>query len=295
MARFENTIGRYVWLDVQGTEYRVYYEESGTGIPMVCQHTAGSDGKQWRQFLNDSDITASFRVIAPDLPYHGKSLPPESTDWWAREYRLTKSFFIDFHLAFKRALGLEKPVFIGSSMGGHLAPDLALACPDEYRVAIGLEAGLKTGTGTPDELRANWRYFRHPRVNGPDRIAAAMYLINGPESPEPWKREVAWTYSQGAPGVFAGDLNYYNIEHDLRETAHLIDTSRCPVIIMNGEYDPGTGFKEGEELAAAIKGATFIPMPGLGHFPMTEDFPRMKPFLMPVLNRIVSGDLGKIA
>jgi pimeloyl-ACP methyl ester carboxylesterase len=122
-------------------------------------------------------------------------------------------------------LDCEKPVFIGSSMGGHLAPDLALACPDEYAAVIGLEAGLKTGAGSDDDIRTAFRYFRHPRVNGADRAAAAMYCINGPLSPEKYKREVAWSYSQGAPGVFAGDLNYYNIEHDLRETAHLIDTA----------------------------------------------------------------------
>jgi hypothetical protein len=40
--------------------------------------------------------------------------------------------------------------------------------------------------------------------------------------------------------------------HDPRETAHLIDTARCPVYIMNGAYDPSTGFKEGEELVAKI-------------------------------------------
>lgn len=292
MARFEAATGRYVWLEVQGVEYRVYFEEAGRGIPLICQHTAGSDGKQWRHFLEDPDLTNRFRVIAPDLPYHGKSLPPESQEWWATEYRLTKSFFIDFHLALKRALGCEKPVFIGSSMGGHLAPDLALACPDEYGAVIGLEAGLKTGVGSDDDIRAAFRYFRHPRVNGADRAAAAMYCINGPLSPEKYKREVAWSYSQGAPGVFAGDLNYYNIEHDLRETAHLIDTARCPVIIMNGEYDPSTGFKEGEELAAAIKGATWIAMPGIGHFPMTEDYPTMKRFLMPVLEEIAARLLG---
>jgi homoserine acetyltransferase len=56
-------------------------------------------------------------------------------------------------------------VFIGSSMGGHLAPDLALACPDEYAAAIGLEVGLKTGAGSDDDIRAAFRYFRHPRVN----------------------------------------------------------------------------------------------------------------------------------
>jgi pimeloyl-ACP methyl ester carboxylesterase len=293
MPKFEATAGKYVYLDVQGIEYRVYFEESGEGIPLVCQHTAGSDGKQWRHFLTDDDITSTYRVIVPDLPYHGKSLPPEAVEWWNREYRLTKTFFIDFHLALKRALGLEKPVFIGSSMGGHLAPDLALACPDDYRAVIGLEAGLRSGIGSDEEIRSGWRYFRHPRVNGAERAAASMYCLNGPASPEKYKHEVAWTYSQGAPGVFAGDLNYYAIEHDLRDTAHLIDTSRCPVYILNGEYDPGTGIKEGEELVAKIKGATFIPMHGLGHFPMTEDFAAMKRYLMPVLKEIAAISHGE--
>ena len=44
MAKFEAATGRYVYLDVQGIEYRVYFEEAGQGIPLICQHTAGSDG-----------------------------------------------------------------------------------------------------------------------------------------------------------------------------------------------------------------------------------------------------------
>ncbi len=285
-VRFEDTIGRYVYLNLEGLEYRVYYEESGTGIPLVCQHTAGSDGQQWRQFLADKDITESYRVIVPDLPYHGKSLPPESLDWWAREYRLTKSFFIAFHLALNRALELERPVFIGSSMGGSLATDLALDQPDQYRAVIALEEGLRSAKTHQADAQNSWRYYRHPRVNGADRAAASMYCLSGPQSPKAYRHEVSWGYSQGAPGVFAGDLYYRHVEHDLNKTAHLIDTTRCPVYILNGEYDPGTGIAEGEALAAKISGAKFIALPDLGHFPMTEDFRTMKPFIMPVLEEI---------
>jgi hypothetical protein len=44
-----------------------------------------------------------------------------------------------------------EPAF--GSMGGHLAPDLALACPDEYAAVIGLEAGLKTGVAWISQTR----------------------------------------------------------------------------------------------------------------------------------------------
>ena len=292
MANFEATTGHYVTLNVEGTDYRVYFEESGQGIPLVCQHTAGSDGQQWRHFLTDSDITATYRVIVPALPYHGKSLPPDSIEWWAQEYRLTKAFFIAFHLAFNRALGLDKPVIIGSSMGGSIATDLALECPDQYRAAIALEEGLRSSKQSDEDIIASWRYYRHPRVNGAERAAASMYCLSGPNSPKKYRHEVSWGYSQGAPGVFAGDLYYRHIDHDLNKTAPQIDTTRCPVYIMNGEYDPGTGIKEGEDLAAKIKGAKFIPMYGLGHFPMTEDFQTMKPALMPVLAEIAARSNG---
>ena len=137
MARIEPITGKYVYLNIQGIEYRVYFEESGQGIPLVCQHTAAGDGRQWRYLMNDEAVTSRYRVIAPDLMYHGKSLPPESTDWWKEEYQLTKSLFVDFHVELNRALGLQRPVYIGASMGGHLACDLALEHPEFERTILG--------------------------------------------------------------------------------------------------------------------------------------------------------------
>ena len=44
-ARFEATIGRYLHLDLFGRHHRVYVEEAGSGTPLLCLHTAGSDGR----------------------------------------------------------------------------------------------------------------------------------------------------------------------------------------------------------------------------------------------------------
>jgi pimeloyl-ACP methyl ester carboxylesterase len=76
MARLARRVGRYLDLAVAGTSYPVYFEEAGEGVPLFCQHTAGSDGRQWRHLLEDPWLGERFRVIAWDLPYHGKSLPP---------------------------------------------------------------------------------------------------------------------------------------------------------------------------------------------------------------------------
>ena len=76
MAEYEPIVGRYLKLDLGGRPHRLYVEEAGQGIPLVCLHTAGADNRQWRHLLNDAEITRHFRVLAFDMPWHGKSLPP---------------------------------------------------------------------------------------------------------------------------------------------------------------------------------------------------------------------------
>lgn len=285
MARILDITGRYMLLTVEETEYRVYYEEAGNGIPIICQHTAGADGRQWRHLLEDAEVTSRFRVIVPDLPYHGRSLPPTGVRWWEQEYRLTKTFFESFLVELSHSLELDRPVYLGCSMGGHLAPDLALDVPDEFRAVIGVEAAIHSH-GAEGLLR----YLDHPEISNEFR-AAQMYGICSPTSPEVSRRETAWIYSQGSPPVFKGDLNYYFIEHDLTGRAHEIDTSKVAVYILSGEYDYSAPPSLGKELADQIKGSTMVPMEGLGHFPMCENYPRFKEFVLPVLDKIARDTL----
>src|SRR5512140_288164 len=144
MPRFDHAIGRYVHLDLDGIEHRVYFEESGAGIPLLLQHTAGADGRQWRHLLEDAAITQHFRCIAYDLPYHGKSVPPAAKEWWAEEYRLTRDFLMQVPIALAQALALVRPVFMGSSIGGHLALDLARYHSESFRAVIALEGAACT-------------------------------------------------------------------------------------------------------------------------------------------------------
>jgi pimeloyl-ACP methyl ester carboxylesterase len=146
MAKIADVTGRYVYLTVNSIEYRVYFEEAGQGIPLICQHTAGSDARQFRHLLEDPEITSNFRVIAYDLPYHGKSVPPAGVSWWEEAYKLTAGFFRNFVVALAHALDLTDPVFMGCSMGGHLAVDLACS----------YSAGLSAG-GSQAPVVKRWR------------------------------------------------------------------------------------------------------------------------------------------
>ena len=278
MPRIDRTVGRYLHLEIDAVEYRVYFEESGTGIPLLLQHTAGADGRQWRHLLEDAEIARDFRMLAYDLPYHGKSLPPTGKSWWSEEYRLTRDFLMQVPLALCRELELDRPVYMGSSIGGHLAADLALHHPEAFRAVIGLEAALATPGGYQD-------LWHHPRI-GNEFKANVMYGLMSPTSPEAYRRETAWVYSQGAPPVFKGDLYYFAVDHDLTGTAQQIDTSRVAVYLLTGEYDPSVSPEYTRRLAEQIEGASFTEMKGIGHFAMSENYPAFKGYLMPVLDEI---------
>lgn len=287
MARHDPITGRYIYLTIEGIEYRVYYEEAGAGIPLLLGHTAGSDGRQYRHMLCDQAVIEDYRVIAYDLPFHGKSLPPHGERWWEREYRMTKRFMMDFPNAVAEALGLDRPVYMGSSMGGHLAVDLASNYPERYRATIAVEGALRSAAEYVavgmDGIR---REFDNPNVNR-NSTGAAMMLNISPYSPEANVREIQWEYACGGPGIFAGDLYYYYYDHNVsHEEARAIDTRKCMLYMLTGEYDPNTSPAETRELADLVAGSKFRAMEKLGHFPATENYEEFRKYLLPILAEI---------
>jgi len=283
--KFDAAVGRYMYVTLEGVQQRIYFEEAGHGpVPLILQHTAGADGRQWRHLLEDPDFQRLFRMIAYDLPYHGKSLPPTTIAWWEEDYVLSKDGLIKTVLAISQGLELDRPVYMGCSIGGLLAPDLALACPEAFRAVVGINAGLGVDQATRNlESEASWS---HPRVGGQWK-AAAMLGNTSPTSPEAYRRETGWIYSQGAPAVMQGDLFYYSQDHDLTEAdARRIDTSKVAVYLLTGEYD-ALAYEDGTaRLARAIRGAHFQVLPGLGHFGPSENPEDFKAALLPLFEEI---------
>jgi pimeloyl-ACP methyl ester carboxylesterase len=281
----EPVVGRYLWLGYRGRRYRVYFEEAGLGVPLLLLHTAGADSRLFAHLLNDPDYTRRWRLVAFDLPGHGRSLPPDG--WWEREYRLTTAFYAGFVVAFARALRLERPLVLGCSMGGEIVLELALRHPDRFRGVIGCESSEKVSG-----RRIGWTH--HPEVNASEAVPAWVEGLMAPRSPRRHRKQVWFVYSQAAAGVFNGDIAFYNDDWDGRGRVARIDTARCPVHLMTGEYDYSCTLEMSRATAERIPGARFHPMPGLGHFPMAENPARFKRYLLPVLEEL-SGDAQVVA
>ena len=280
----EPAIGRYLRLDLNGKPHRLYFEEAGQGIPLVCLHTAGADGRQFRALLNDSEITRRFRVLVFDLPWHGKSSPPPGFE--RETYRLTTDLYVDTVMAFCRALGLERPVVMGCSIGGRAVLHLALRHGDCFRAAIGLQSATHADPGADTRLR-DLGVLHRPDVHGQEAAAGSVACLISPTSPETEKWETLWHYMQGGPGVFLGDLHYYFTDGDLRNgLLDGLDTKRCPLHLLTGEYDLSATPALTAELAKLVKATSFQVMEGLGHFPMSESPGQFRRYLLPVLDRI---------
>jgi pimeloyl-ACP methyl ester carboxylesterase len=199
-ATFEPITGRYMHLDLFGRPHRLYVEQAGEGTPLLCLHTAGSDGRQYRALMNDARITRNHRVIAFDMPWHGKSSPPAG--WHNEEYQLTSANYTTMILEIAAALELDKPIVIGCSIGGRIALHLALEHPERFRAIIGLQAGAHV------DPYYDLNFLHRPDVHGGEMAAAIVSGLVGPDAPDKERWETLWHYMQGGPGVFKGDLYF---------------------------------------------------------------------------------------
>ena len=275
-------IGRYVHLNLDGHDHRIYFEEAGQGIPLLMQHTAGCHSSQWRHLFEFPEITERFRLIAYDLPCHGKSVPPVGVEWWDEQYLLKGAFLRSIPVKLSETLGLIDPVFMGCSVGGLLALDLAHKHSDVFRAVISVEGALKIEGRLTD-----YGELYHPQVNN-EYKARLMDGLMASSSPKPYRKETSFVYACGWPPVFLGDLHYYVEDYDLRQDAAEIDTNAVGVHILSGEYDYSGTSELGKAAHEKIAGSTWHNMKGVGHFPMSENPQAFREYLVPILDRIAS-------
>ena len=276
---FEDIIGRYLNINVDDTNYRIYVEEAGQGIPLLCLHTAGSDGRQFRHILNDQKITKNFKVIAFDLPWHGKSNPPEGYE--LNDYKLTTSLYKKIIMSFCDNYKLNEPVIMGCSMGGRVVLHLALEHSNYFKAVIALEGSDKL----EPYYDLDWLY--RPDIHGGLIQSAFVSSQIAPQSPDKFRHETLWHYMQGGPGIFKGDLYFYWHDGDFDDRSGLIDTSKCPVYLLSGEYDCSCTPERTLATASRIKGAKAVIIPGIGHFPMSENPELFKSYIYPILDEIL--------
>lgn len=288
-AETDTAVGRYVYVTSQDVTYRVYYEESGNGEEvLLLQHTAGCDSRQWRHQLADPEFQKRFRVIAYDLPHHGRSLPSTDARWWEQTFRPDAEWYWDFVVAFADALNLEHPHFMGCSVGGQLALDLGAYRSDRFGAFFALNGTLKSAM--PEDAAVAFNNLCRDNRVSTELYSVGCFDATSPMGPEAFKREIYWIYSSNKPGVYAGDNDYFTHGHDLTKGSPRFDTDNHPVYCIAGEYDPvandvTTG---GPAVAALFPGVKAEVLAGQSHFAPTDDPIGFRDAILPLLDRGVA-------
>ncbi|HLZ71918.1 MAG TPA: alpha/beta hydrolase [Dehalococcoidia bacterium] len=118
------------WIEINGTD--IYYQEEGSGRPLLFLHGNSSCGEAW--FQQFAVFRGRFRCIAYDSVNHGHSSnSPRGEEEPDRADELE---------GFLQALAIERPVLAGNSMGGDTILRWAARHPDRAAALIPSGMGL---------------------------------------------------------------------------------------------------------------------------------------------------------
>ncbi|MEW2397200.1 alpha/beta fold hydrolase [Streptomyces sp. NPDC046862] len=138
--------------DVDGLTFA--YHEAGDGKPLILLHGSGPGVSAWSNFRYNLPVFAEqFRTVAPDLPGFGGSGLPDLDE----VYPVVAARWI---ARFMDELGIESALFVGNSMGGAVAAELAALHPERVRrLALMGSGGLSVGLFNPDPSEGFVRLF----------------------------------------------------------------------------------------------------------------------------------------
>jgi pimeloyl-ACP methyl ester carboxylesterase len=196
-----------------------------------------------------------MRVLAPDLPGHGRSDGPAL---------MTIEAIADWLAGVLDACGVDTASVVGHSMGGLAAMSLAIHHPSRVRSLALL--GVSVPMPVTEKLLIA---AKHNDVSATDMANGWSHSVRGRLGGNP--NPGFWILGGGArliarssPGVHYADLSACN--------AFQCDptTIGVPTLVIAGDADQMTPARRGREVAAAIPNARLLTLAGCGHAMLSE-------------------------
>ncbi len=222
--------------------------EGARGPPLVLVHGAGGTHRHWPASLRN---LPGRRVLSVDLPGHGQAPPPGET---------TIEGYAQALLAMLDALGIERAVLAGHSMGGAIALTTAFDAPGRLAglFLVGTGARLRVA---PAILEASADPARF------DEVARGLTSFAfGPGASEPLRAEHARSLAALPRGILHGDF----AACDRFDAMARIDSVRAPAFVVVGREDQLTPPKYSVFLRAHLPGDGMLEVPGAGHMVALE-------------------------
>ncbi len=226
----------------------LYYEESGHGEPLIFLHGFGWDMRQWKRQIEH--FSSKYRVIALDARGHGKSsLPPGKVE--------PSAFWQDV-VAVMEHLNIPKAVICGSSMGGHVALQVAINASERVESLVLIGAICTNRFNRYERIVVPINRFCQ-RIMPMSWIAGSIAAVMGKSGPEEkqYIREVV------------GNINHSVYNRTWKATTDLesrdgLSKVICPTLILVGDRDSMTG-RQQQYMHDNLKNSRLVTIPNADH------------------------------
>jgi pimeloyl-ACP methyl ester carboxylesterase len=219
-------------------EQSIHYLVRGRGEPLLLIHGLGGSGADWA--FQVAALEHRFRIIIPDLPGSGHSLPPRN------EY--TIAGFASTLWTLMDRLKISSPNIVGFSLGGAVALEMATLRPASVP-RLGLINSL--ATYQPRDLRKWLETYVSATVVRLLGMPRAACLAAARLFPEPWQRAMREHAVRALGSVPAN--SYLGTGFALARWAILdrLDRLKCRTLLIAAEND-FTPLAEKQELAKKL-------------------------------------------
>ena len=240
----------------------ITYLEQGQGRPILFLHGIGGAARQFAPQLHH--FGRRYRAIAWDMPGYGKSEPLPLVTMAALAAALG---------GFMAALGLDRPVLVGHSIGGMIVQRLLREAPHTASAVVLAQTSAAFGGRDPAWADQFIRDRLGPLDEGRSMADLAPSMVAGlvGDAPDPAGVALAESCIAATPDATYRDTVLAMPGFDLRS-----DLSRIvvPTLVLAGTKDPNAPAPAMERMAARIPGARFVALEGVGHLAHIERPPR---------------------
>ncbi len=238
---------------------RIYYEEAGSGFPLVWCHEFAGSMESWEAQVRF--FARRFRVIT----FNARGYPPSDVPGDAGHY--SQQHNVDDLAALLRHLQIDRAFIGGLSMGGATTVHFGLQHPEIARALIIASAG--SGSDDPPTFRENCRRLAGSlRADGTKALdgyatgpARVQLRRKDPRGYEEFRRLLMAHSPEGSAftmeNVQGGRPPIYDFEASLREL-------RIPTLVLIGDEDEPC-INPALFLKRTIPGAGLAVFPNSGH------------------------------
>jgi len=232
----------------------LFYEESGSGSPLLLIHGFPLSGGIWREQL--SGLAGKFRVIAPDLRGFGRSTPADLP--------CSMDIYADDTIMLMDHLGIETAAVCGMSMGGYVLLNLLERYPERVNSACFMvtKAGADDAEGRSRRTALAEEIMKSGSKAAADAFSRVLFAPGtAAKSPEIVVQVHEMMLDASSAGLVSGLLAM----RDRPDYSKKLSKIRVRSLVIGADDDLAIPVEESRKLAGGLHKATLKMISEAGH------------------------------